>query len=59
MWCSTTAPAAIRPTTSIPSHAMPNPTAIWQAEVTKTIKLYGAPIDAAVGKTVEYLAATY
>jgi mono/diheme cytochrome c family protein len=32
----------------------------WQAEVTKMIKLYGAPIDAAdVPKIVEYLAATY
>ncbi len=32
----------------------------WQTEVTKMIKLYGAPIDEAdVGKIVEYLAATY
>ena len=32
----------------------------WQAEVTKMIKVYGAPIDdAAVDKIVEYLAATY
>jgi mono/diheme cytochrome c family protein len=32
----------------------------WQAEVTKMIKLYGAPIDEAdVPKIVEYLAATY
>jgi mono/diheme cytochrome c family protein len=32
----------------------------WQAEVTKMIKVYGAPIDNAdVGKIVEYLAATY
>ena len=32
----------------------------WQAEVTKMIKVYGAPIDQAdVGKIVEYLAATY
>lgn len=32
----------------------------WQAEVTKMMKLYGAPIDQAdVGKIVEYLAATY
>jgi mono/diheme cytochrome c family protein len=32
----------------------------WQAEVTKMIKLYGAPIDDAdVPKIVEYLAATY
>jgi sulfite dehydrogenase (cytochrome) subunit B len=32
----------------------------WQAEVTKMIKVYGAPIDPAdVGKIVDYLAATY
>jgi sulfite dehydrogenase (cytochrome) subunit B len=32
----------------------------WQAEVTKMIKLYGAPIEEAdVAKIVEYLAATY
>jgi mono/diheme cytochrome c family protein len=32
----------------------------WQAEVTKMIKLYGAPIDDAdVGRIVDYLAATY
>ncbi len=32
----------------------------WAAEVTKMIKVYGAPIeDADVGKIVEYLAATY
>jgi hypothetical protein len=32
----------------------------WQAEVTKMINIYGAPIaDADVGKIVEYLAATY
>jgi hypothetical protein len=32
----------------------------WQAEVTKMIKVYGAPIDdAAVSKIVDYLAATY
>ena len=32
----------------------------WQAEVTKMIKVYGAPIDEAdIGKIVEYLAATY
>ena len=32
----------------------------WQAEVTKMIKLYGAPIDqAGVPKIVDYLAATY
>jgi len=32
----------------------------WQAEVTKMIKLYGAPIEETdVPKIVEYLAATY
>jgi mono/diheme cytochrome c family protein len=32
----------------------------WQAEVTKMIKVYGAPIDEAdIGKIVDYLAATY
>jgi sulfite dehydrogenase (cytochrome) subunit B len=32
----------------------------WAAEVTKMIKVYGAPIDEAdVGKIVEYLAATH
>jgi mono/diheme cytochrome c family protein len=32
----------------------------WQAEVTKMIKVYGAPIDQAdVSKIVDYLAATY
>jgi len=32
----------------------------WQAEVTKMIKTYGAPIDEAdVPKVVEYLTATY
>jgi sulfite dehydrogenase (cytochrome) subunit B len=32
----------------------------WQAEVTKMIKVYGAPIDEAdVGKIVDYLVATY
>jgi mono/diheme cytochrome c family protein len=32
----------------------------WQAEVTKMIKNYGAPIDDAdVGKIVDYLTATY
>jgi hypothetical protein len=32
----------------------------WQAEVTKMIKSYGAPIeDADVGKIVDYLSATY
>jgi mono/diheme cytochrome c family protein len=32
----------------------------WQAEVTKMIKVYGAPIDDEdAGKIVEYLATTY
>jgi len=32
----------------------------WQAEVTKMIKVYGAPIEEAdVGKIVDYLAASY
>ncbi len=32
----------------------------WQAEVTKMIRLYGAPIEEAdVSRIVEYLAATY
>src|SRR5437016_5115881 len=32
----------------------------WQAEVTRMVKVYGAPIDDAdVPKIVEYLAATY
>ena len=32
----------------------------WQAEVTKMVKVYGAPIDDAdVGKIVDYLASTY
>jgi hypothetical protein len=32
----------------------------WQAEVTKMIKVYGAPIDEAdVSKIVDYLAQTY
>jgi sulfite dehydrogenase (cytochrome) subunit B len=32
----------------------------WRAEVTKMIKVYGAPIDECdVGKIVDYLAATY
>jgi sulfite dehydrogenase (cytochrome) subunit B len=32
----------------------------WQAEVTKMIKVYGAPIDQAdVPKIVDYLSATY
>jgi mono/diheme cytochrome c family protein len=32
----------------------------WQAEVTKMIKVYGAPIeDADIARIVDYLAATY
>jgi mono/diheme cytochrome c family protein len=32
----------------------------WKAEVTKMIKVYGAPIEEAdIGKIVDYLAATY
>jgi sulfite dehydrogenase (cytochrome) subunit B len=32
----------------------------WRAEVTKMIKVYGAPINAAdIGKIVDYLAQTY
>jgi mono/diheme cytochrome c family protein len=32
----------------------------WQAEVTKMIKVYGAPIEEAdVGRIVDYLATTY
>ena len=39
---------------------MTNKKDFWQAEVTKMIKVYGAPIDDAdVGKIVDYLAATY
>jgi len=39
---------------------MKNKKDFWQAEVTKMIKVYGAPIDDAdVGKIVDYLAATY
>ena len=34
--------------------------AFWEAEVTKMIKVYGAPIDDAdVGKIVDYLTANY
>ena len=39
---------------------MKNKKDFWQAEVTKMIKVYGAPIeDANVGKIVDYLASTY
>jgi cytochrome c5 len=39
---------------------MKNKKDFWQAEVTKMIKVYGAPIaEADVGKIVDYLAATY
>ena len=34
--------------------------ALWDAEVTKMIKVYGAPIeDADIGKIVDYLTANY
>ncbi|WP_022723794.1 hypothetical protein [Rhodopseudomonas sp. B29] len=37
-----------------------NKKAFWQAEVTKMIKVYGAPIEAGdVDNIVDYLAATY
>jgi cytochrome c5 len=39
---------------------MKNKKDFWQAEVTKMIKVYGAPIgDQDVGKIVDYLAETY
>nr|WP_144058384.1 cytochrome c [Bradyrhizobium oligotrophicum] len=39
---------------------MKNKKDFWQAEVTKMIKVYAAPIDEAdVGKIVDYLAAAY
>jgi len=39
---------------------MKNKKDFWQAEVTKMIKVYGAPVDEAdVPKIVDYLAATY
>ncbi|UFZ06888.1 cytochrome c [Bradyrhizobium ontarionense] len=39
---------------------MKNKKEFWQAEVTKMVKVYGAPIDDSdVGKIVDYLAATY
>lgn len=39
---------------------MRNKKEFWQAEVTKMIKVYGAPIaDADIGRIVDYLAATY
>jgi sulfite dehydrogenase (cytochrome) subunit B len=41
-------------------HAMKSKKDFWQAEVTKMIKTYGAPIeDADVSKIVDYLTATY
>ena len=59
MWCRTIARPVTPPTTSIPSRAGCKKD-FWQAEVTKMIKVYGAPIeDADVGKIVDYLAATY
>ena len=45
-WCRTIAPPATRPTTSRPSRADEKfKKDFWQAEVTKMIKVYGAPID--------------
>jgi sulfite dehydrogenase (cytochrome) subunit B len=39
---------------------MKNKKEFWQAEVTKMIKVYGAPIEEGdIGKIVDYLAATY
>ncbi|MGJ4949300.1 cytochrome c [Bradyrhizobium sp. HKCCYLS20291] len=39
---------------------MKNKKEFWQAEVTKMIKVYGAPIDEAdIGKIVDYLTAAY
>ena len=60
-WCRTIAPPATPPTTSRPSRAATKfKKDFWQAEVTKMIKVYGAPIDDAdVGKIVDYLTATY
>ena len=41
-------------------HAQKSKRDFWQAEVTKMIKVYGAPIDEGdVGKIVDYLAANY
>ena len=40
--------------------AMKNKKQFWQAEVTKMIKFYGAPIDDAdASKIIDYLVATY
>ena len=60
-WCRTTARPVTPRTTSRRSRAEPKfKKDFWQAEVTKMIKVYGAPIDDAdVGKIVDYLAATY
>jgi hypothetical protein len=60
-WYRTTAPPVTRRTTSALSRAGRKfKKDFWQAEVTKMIKVYGAPIDDAdVGKIVDYLAATY
>ena len=44
----------------IPMNSVYMDAAGWSAEVTKMIKVYGAPVpDADVPKIVEYLAATY
>jgi hypothetical protein len=57
-WLRATAWAAIPWTTSSPSRAGPQFTKdFWQAEVTKMIKVYGAPIDDSdASKIVDYLA---
>ena len=60
-WLRATAWAAIPWITSSPSRAGRSSTKdFWQAEVTKMIKVYGAPIDDSdASKIVDYLAATY
>ena len=60
-WCRTIAPPATPPITSRPSRAAKKfKKDFWTAEVTKMIKVYGAPIDDAdVGKIVDYLTANY
>ena len=60
-WFRATAWAAIRWTISTTQPRGPQfSKEFWQAEVTKMIKVYGAPIDERdVGKIVDYLAATY
>ena len=57
----TIARRAIRPTMSRPSPAVAKfKEDFWRAEVTKMIKVYGAPIEEAdVGKIVDYLTQNY